>query len=134
MNRARNLGVLHGRIQVLVISAAPIHLDVIESPFGELQKVLIVVPFAARMRHGWAEVWPVEATSRFTSVRVDTCLESLRVNGSYDIGHVAVVLARLQGGPLFRFNDDIAVCIARSEPPTLVNIDVLITRQLHSGR
>ena len=51
-----------------------------------------------------------------------------------DIGHVAIFLAGLNGGPLLRVYDEVACGIALSQPPAFVDDDVLVTGFLHAVR
>ena len=50
----------------------------------------------------------------------------------HNVGHVAWLFTGLQSWPLFGIDQDIATLISFSEPPTLINIDVLIAGFLHS--
>src|SRR4051794_1928666 len=47
--RARNLRILNRPGKPFLCAAAPVHLYVVEAPLGELQKILLVMPLAARM-------------------------------------------------------------------------------------
>ncbi len=114
--------------------AAPVHLHVIESPLRELQEILIVVAFAAGVRHRRSKVRPVESASGFSCVGVDAGLQSQGVNEPHDVGHVPIALSGLQRGPLLGINGNVALGVARAEPPAFINIDVAVARILHAGR
>jgi hypothetical protein len=67
-------------------------------------------------------------------VGVNPGFQAQAVNVIGDIGHVAVFLARLNGGPLLKVYDDVACGIALAQPPAFVDDDILVTGFLHAVR
>ena len=107
----RNLSVLNRGIELLLVAAAPVDLHIIESPLGELQKVLLVMAFAAGVLIDGAEV-RVHAAAVISGVGVDAGLQAQAVNVADDVGHVARVLAGSQRRPSLGIDNEVAVCVA----------------------
>ena len=115
------------RVEPFRVAAAPVDLDEIEAPLRELEKVLIVVPLAARAGRRRTSGRVVVAASIFAGVRVDPGLETEPVDVGRDGLHTSRPVRR-------RVDGDVAGAVARSLPPALVDVDVLITGVLEAAR
>ena len=133
MNGAGNLRILDRAGPPFLRAAAPVNLDVIETPLRELQEILVVMTLAAGIQVLRAGVG-VHAATVTTGVGVDPGLQAQAVNVGGDIGHVAIFLTRLNGRPLLGIDDDVACGIALSQPPAFVDDDILVTGFLHAVR
>ena len=108
-----DLSVLNRRIEFLLVTAAPVHLHIVETPLGELQKVLLVMAFAANVLIDRAEVRVQEATVH-SCIGVDAGLQSQAVNIAHDVGHVSRALPGNQRRPRLGIDHDVALRIALS--------------------
>jgi hypothetical protein len=64
-------------------------------------------------------------TSR-TGIGVNSGFQTQAVNITGDVGHIAVSLATLDSRPLLWVHDDMTCWVALTEPPTLVDDDILV--------
>ena len=55
------------------------------------------------------------------------------MNETHDVGHITGSFSLLESGPLFGVDEDVPVCVARSEPPAFIDVDVLIASIFQSG-
>ena len=87
---------------------------------------MLVVPLSARAGCRRTPGWVVVAAAVFAGVCVDTCLEAEPVDVVGNCRHTP--------GPVGRVDRDVAGSVARSLPPTLVDVDVLIPGCLEAAR
>lgn len=113
-------------VEPLDVAAAPVDLDEVEAPGGELQHVLGVVALAARVRRRRTAGREVVAAAVLARVGVDARLEALAVDVVGDGAHSA--------GPLGGVDRDVARAVAGALPPAFVDVDVLVPGRRQAGR